>query len=282
MYHGSIMKSTFSVLLLAAVGPTMAQTTPAKPAVHHTPATRTASPGACAKLPPLSPKIPALPPGTPCPKPLFTIETQPNVKLEYVSPLEQLDLLRETLGIESSSITLAYADTRIGTGEAAYPHKFYTLNYTGYLVDGTKFDSSLDPDPTGKPKEPITIEYGKHNVILGWDTGLAGMHVGGKRRLFIPFQLGYGPNGRPPKIPGKSMLIFDVDLVSVADVDPRPKPTPPPVHGPMNPALPKPATPATPSGTTPAKPSANPTSTPPPASTPQATTLPPSTTSPKP
>ena len=85
---------------------------------------------------------------------------------------------------------------------------YYTVNYTGYLVDGTKFDSS-------EGKEPITFPYGAHRVIQGWDTGFEGMHVGGKRRLFVPYQLAYGEAGRPPVIPAKAELVFDVELVSL-------------------------------------------------------------------
>jgi peptidylprolyl isomerase len=234
MYHNPIMKLT-ALLLLSAI-PAAAQTAPAaKPPLHH-PASAAPT---CAKLPELSPKIPALPASLPCAKALYTITTVPSVRLDYVSPLEG-PAFAETLGIEPSHFTLAYVDTKIGAGELAAPHKFYSLHYTGYLIDGTKFDSSLDRG------EPLTIEYGKHQVIPGWDTGFAGMRVGGKRRLFIPYQLAYGPNGKPPTIPGKSELIFDVELVSVADTKPEPKTPPtPPIH-------PRPATPAPPSGTPPA------------------------------
>jgi peptidylprolyl isomerase len=90
------------------------------------------------------------------------------------------------------------------------------VRYTGWLTDGTKFDSSYD-HPGG---EPITFPAGIHRVIPGWDSGFEGMHVGGKRRLFIPYQLAYGEAGRPPKIPAKSDLIFDIELVSVSDAPP--------------------------------------------------------------
>ena len=123
-----------------------------------------------------------------------------------------------TLGCAKIEYALTYIDTKIGTGEAAQPHKWYTVNYTGYLPDGTKFDSSYDhPD-----HQPITFPYGAHRVIPGWDTGFDGMHIGGKRRLFIPYQLAYGEAGRPPVIPPKSELIFDIELVSQSDTPPQP------------------------------------------------------------
>ena len=166
--------------------------------------------------------------------------------------------LRETLLKLDQSFTLSYIDTKVGTGELAQPKKYYTVNYTGYLLDGTKFDSSLDR------KEPITFPYGAHNVIQGWDTGFEGMRMGGKRRLFVPFQLAYGDRGRPPVIPPQSELIFDVELISQSDTPPAPKapPTPPTPAQPATPAKPdaapatetKPAAPATtpaPAATTP-------------------------------
>ena len=210
--------------------------TPAEAATATTPATP-----ACSKLPELSSKIPALPPGSPCAKPLYVITTTPTVKLACVSPLEA-PTLSETLGIETSSFSLIYVDTKIGTGPLALPHKFYTIHYTGYLTDGTKFDSSVDRG------EPITIEYGQHQVIPGWDTGFDGMHVGGKRRLFIPYQLAYGANGQGP-IPARSELVFDVELVGQSDTPPAPKLPPPPPAKPAEPAKP---------ATEPAKPAAEP------------------------
>jgi peptidylprolyl isomerase len=207
-----------SIALLAALSTAaIAQTTPAKPAttVHHpaTTTTATAHPATipCATLPELSPKIPALPAGLPCAKPLYTITVGPNVKLDYVSPLAGPEL-RQTLGIESTSFSLDYVDTHIGTGEPAAPHKWYMIHYTGYLTDGTKFDSSHD-HPGGEPL-PVAI-----------------MRIGGKRRLFIPYQLAYGANGKAGPagkqgIPPKAELIFDVELISQSDERPAPK-TPP-------------------------------------------------------
>ena len=197
MYHVTIMKSTPSLFLLLTL-PALAQSSQAQsrppPSITPPPPTHRAAPPACAKLPELSSSIPALPANLPCAKVLYTITTTPSVKLDFVSPLEGPGFA-EKLGIESSSFSLAYTDIAPGTGELAAPHRFYGINYTGYLVDGTKFDSNLDH------ASPLVVEYGKHQVIPGWDTGFAGMRVGGKRRLYIPYQLAYGPNGKPPSIP---------------------------------------------------------------------------------
>ena len=262
------MKLTLALLLTASS--TFAQTT--RPIAHHTAgassSTSSAAP-ACAKLPALSPKIPALPASASCPKPLYTLEP-PTVKLAYASPLEGPDL-REQLGIESSFISLDFVDIKAGTGEVVAPHKWLSIHYTGYLIDGTKFDSSVDRG------EPIDIAYGAHQVILGWDTGFGGMRVGGKRRLFIPYQLAYGPN-QHQTIPPKSMLIFDVEVMKMSDTPPVHKTSPaaPPTVPPTVPQpSPKPSTTpgsgATPSpdGTKPAPPTPStdptkPTATPPP------------------
>ncbi|HEY4381244.1 MAG TPA: FKBP-type peptidyl-prolyl cis-trans isomerase [Acidobacteriaceae bacterium] len=260
------MKLT-STLLLASIAlvPTIAiaqatASTAAKPHPAAHPATSPHSPSAashsaCSKLPEFSPKIPALPANAPCAKPLYTLATVPSVKIEYAAPLVG-QALAETLGIETSTFSLNYIDAKIGTGELAAPHKWYTVKYTGYLTDGTKFDSS-DDHPG---KEPFSFPYGQHHVIVGWDTGLTGMRVGGKRRLIIPWQLAYGPNGKPP-IPGKADLVFDIEFVSQSDAEPKP-PAPPAAAAPAQPVAPTTppaaATPATPPAaepsSTPAKP----------------------------
>ncbi|HEY0264299.1 MAG TPA: FKBP-type peptidyl-prolyl cis-trans isomerase [Granulicella sp.] len=214
-----------SALAFAALAPSLAfgQTAakkPAAPAAPPTAATYAVTDPGCSTLPTLSPQIPALPAGLPCAKPLYTITTTPPISISYLSPVAN-PALREFLGAESSTFSLSYIDVQAGTGAPVVPHKFLTLNYTGYLVDGTKFDSSFDHD------KPITLPYGDHKVILGWDTGLDGMRVGGKRRLFIPYQLAYGAGGRLPTIPEKAELIFDVELLSVSDTEPAPKPETP-------------------------------------------------------
>jgi len=83
------------------------------------------------------------------------------------------------------------------------------MHYTGTLQDGTEFDSSI---PRG---EPLTFTLGMGQVIKGWDQGLLNMCVGEKRKLVIPPALGYGSSGAPPKIPGDSVLIFEVELVKI-------------------------------------------------------------------
>ena len=115
---------------------------------------------------------------------------------------------------------MRYVEVAAGTGAAAEPGQVYAVHYTGWLRDGTKFDSSRDRG------EPIKFEQGKRRVIAGWDAGFEGMRVGGRRRLFIPYQLAYGVKGRPPRIPPRAELIFDVELVGVeaapADTTRRP------------------------------------------------------------
>lgn len=118
-------------------------------------------------------------------------------------------------GKVQTEYALRYIDMKVGDGKPAEPGKFYTVHYTGWLADGKKFDSSRDHN------EPITFQQGKHRVIAGWDTGFEGMRVGGQRRLFIPYQLAYGENGRGP-IPPKSELIFDIELLNVQDTAPAP------------------------------------------------------------
>ena len=110
-----------------------------------------------------------------------------------------------------TQFALRYQDVKLGTGDEAQPGDIYSVNYTGWLAsDGTKFDSSYDRG------QPIQFPQGAHRVIVGWDEGFIGMKVGGKRRLFIPYQLAYGAAGRGP-IPAKADLIFDVELVAVHD-----------------------------------------------------------------
>ncbi|HLH37540.1 MAG TPA: FKBP-type peptidyl-prolyl cis-trans isomerase [Bryobacteraceae bacterium] len=106
--------------------------------------------------------------------------------------------------------SMKYIEIAAGTGKAAEPGKLYVVHYTGWLADGTKFDSSYDRG------EPFSFEQGKRKVIPGWDAGFEGMRAGGKRRFIIPYQLAYGEKGRG-KIPPRAELIFDVELLDVKD-----------------------------------------------------------------
>ena len=101
-------------------------------------------------------------------------------------------------------------DTKVGTGREAKTGDTVHVQYTGTLMNGTKFDSSYDHGG-----DPFKFTIGQGQVIKGWDQGVPGMKVGGKRRLKIPSDLGYGINGSPPNIPPNAGLIFDIELVSI-------------------------------------------------------------------
>jgi FKBP-type peptidyl-prolyl cis-trans isomerase len=109
----------------------------------------------------------------------------------------------------TSGGTLVIEDLVVGTGPTAATGDTATVNYVGTLTNGTKFDSSYD---TG---QPYSFRIGAGQVIAGWDQGVPGMKVGGKRRLTIPPSLGYGNRATGP-IPANSTLIFEIDLLSIA------------------------------------------------------------------
>jgi FKBP-type peptidyl-prolyl cis-trans isomerase len=97
-----------------------------------------------------------------------------------------------------------------GNGPSPKQGDSVTVHYTGWLTDGTKFDSSVDRD------EPFQFVLGTGQVIQGWDQGVAGMRVGDKVRLTIPPELAYGEAGYPGAIPAKATLIFEVELLAVS------------------------------------------------------------------
>jgi peptidylprolyl isomerase/FKBP-type peptidyl-prolyl cis-trans isomerase FkpA len=96
----------------------------------------------------------------------------------------------------------------VGDGPEAVRGKTVQVHYTGWLIDGTEFDSSVG-------SEAFSFRLGAGEVIEGWDRGVAGMRVGGKRKLTLPPELGYGARGAPPDIPPDAVLVFEVELLSV-------------------------------------------------------------------
>ncbi len=106
--------------------------------------------------------------------------------------------------------SLRYIDEAVGSGDQPKAGQCVQVHYTGWLTSGQKFDSSRDRN------QPFSFPLGQGRVIRGWDIGLASMRIGGKRRLIIPADLGYGARGQGP-IPANSTLIFDVELLSVRD-----------------------------------------------------------------
>lgn len=172
--------------------------------------------------------------------------------------------------LKKTLVALKYQDLKIGTGPEAEPMKLYTLKYTGWRAsDGVVFDAwdqhpvpvtDKDGKPVmgddGKPKmgdpQPAVFPVGLGRMIPGFDQGFTGMKVGGKRRIFIPWQLGYGARSMPdrgadhPGIPAKSDLVFDVELISMQEL-PAPASHPPtpgaaavPGGAPQRPAQPTP------------------------------------------
>lgn len=104
---------------------------------------------------------------------------------------------------------LQIIDIEVGGGAEVQSGQTAVVHYTGWLADGTKFDSSVDRG------QPFVFPLGAGRVIRGWDEGIAGMNVGGKRRLVIPSDLAYGPQGSPPVIPANAELTFDVELLEI-------------------------------------------------------------------
>ena len=119
-----------------------------------------------------------------------------------------------SLGVDTTKMTKAssgfwYVDLAPGQGDSATAGRTVTVHYTGWLPDGTKFDSSRDRG------EPFAFTLGAGQVIAGWDEGVKGMKVGGRRKLVLPPQLAYGDGGAPPAIPPGATLVFDVEVLKV-------------------------------------------------------------------
>jgi FKBP-type peptidyl-prolyl cis-trans isomerase len=110
--------------------------------------------------------------------------------------------------ITTTASGLVYEEITVGAGAEAAHGLRVTVHYTGWLTDGTKFDSSKDRD------DPFEFHLGQGQVIAGWDEGVAGMRVGGTRKLTIPPQLGYGARGAGGVIPPHATLVFEVELLA--------------------------------------------------------------------
>lgn len=122
---------------------------------------------------------------------------------------QKTKISQNTNTMQNEATELKSEDIVVGTGAEAVAEKQVTVHYTGTLTDGTKFDSSLDR------REPFEFTLGAGEVIQGWDMGVVGMKVGGKRKLTIPPALGYGERGAGSVIPPNSTLIFDIELLEV-------------------------------------------------------------------
>jgi FKBP-type peptidyl-prolyl cis-trans isomerase len=112
-------------------------------------------------------------------------------------------------GATQSTSGLVIEDLVVGSGAQAQAGDTVSVNYTGWLVDGTKFDSSYDRN------QPFEFTLGTKAVIAGWDQGVAGMQVGGKRKLTIPPELAYGSQGISGVIPANATLVFEVELLEI-------------------------------------------------------------------
>lgn len=112
-------------------------------------------------------------------------------------------------GVDTKADEFQAQDVKVGDGAEAKPGSVVKVHYTGTLKTGKKFDSSRDRN------EPFEFTIGSGQVIKGWDKGVTGMKVGGQRKLTIPYDLAYGTEGKPPDIPPRATLLFDIELLEV-------------------------------------------------------------------
>jgi FKBP-type peptidyl-prolyl cis-trans isomerase len=151
----------------------------------------------------------------------------PVVTILLVSPISRAGStataadMKEPEGSVTTKSGLKYLDLKVGTGKEAQSGKTVVVDYIGALTDGMKFDSTVDHSKVDRKnlplfaRTPFDFKLGTGVVIKGWDEGVPGMKVGGKRRLFIPHRLAYGKLGCPPLIPANADLIFEIELLEV-------------------------------------------------------------------
>lgn len=126
-----------------------------------------------------------------------------------INPLQAATMSDAKTETKTTASGLKYEDVKQGTGEAATAGKTVSVHYTGWLTNGTKFDSSKDRG------QPFEFPLGGGRVIKGWDEGVQGMKVGGVRKLTIPSSLGYGSRGAGGVIPPDATLVFEVELLGI-------------------------------------------------------------------
>jgi FKBP-type peptidyl-prolyl cis-trans isomerase len=132
-----------------------------------------------------------------------------GVVLAGTSPGSAQDKKEEKKKVVTTKSGLKYEDLKEGTGAEAKKGDTVEVHYTGWLTNGKKFDSSVDRG------QPFSFKLGAGMVIKGWDEGVAGMKVGGKRKLMIPPELGYGARGAGGVIPPNAELVFEVELLKI-------------------------------------------------------------------
>lgn len=135
--------------------------------------------------------------------------TQPSEQQQDGTGSADTSATQDTTPAAEEVTELKIEDLVVGTGAEAKTGNTVSVHYTGWLTDGTKFDSSVDRG------QPFQFTIGQGRVIRGWDEGVPGMKVGGKRKLTIPPDMGYGANGSPPVIPPNATLVFEVELLGV-------------------------------------------------------------------